>query len=555
MESLGLPDEIFRHALDEHAIVAITDRRGIILEVNQKFCDISGYAREELIGKTHRLINSHRHDRSFFAEMWATILSGNTWTGEVCNRSKTGKYYWLDATIVPVKGPDGAPTHFIAVRRDITMRKLKAMLDRAILDNAGTSVIATDTTGMITLFNHGAEVLLGYNAIEVIGCHSPELFHDLTEVVLRATELSNELGRIVKPGFEAFIAKTLETRQPDIRDWTYITKNHDLKTVSLCVTPLIDSLGHVDGFLGIASDVTELRQSIRQKQEAANRLSKIASQVPGMVYQFQITPDGQSSFPYVSEGIRDIYRLSPNDVSGSAEPLLQRIHRKDLPSVLESIQNSKDRLCKWQQEFRVCFSDGETRWLSASAIPEHLADGTILWSGFTSDVTERKQAEEQLIHASFHDPLTGLHNRLFGEMEILRLRSGRRFPLTILIIDLDGLKFANDNFGHAIGDQLIQAASNIMKACFRPEDLIARMGGDEFLIILPESSDENTAFALERLRIMLNQAPSICDGVKPSFSIGSATALQNEDFDRALKTADSAMYADKASRKVGRASP
>lgn len=552
MESLGLPDEVFRNALDEHAIVAITDRRGIILEVNQKFCDISGYSRDELIGKTHRLINSHRHDRSFFAEMWATILAGNVWTGEVCNRSKKGDYYWLDATIVPVLAPDGAPTHFIAVRRDITKRKLKAMLDRAILDNAGNSVIATDTTGMITLFNHGAELLLGYQADEVIGQHSPELFHDLSEVVLRAAELSRELGRIVKPGFEAFIAKTLDTHQPDIRDWTYITKSHELKTVSLCVTPLIDSLGHIDGFLGIASDVTELRQSIRQKQESANRLSKIASQVPGMVYQFVENPNGQSYFPYVSEGIRTVYRLSPEDVATSADLLLQRILPDDLPHVLETIQVSKETLSKWQQEYRIQLPEKEIRWLSASAIPERLDDGTVLWSGFTSDVTERKQADEQLLQASLHDPLTGLHNRLFGDMEISRLRSGRRFPLSILVVDLDGLKLANDRHGHLIGDQFIQSAANAMKTCFRPEDLIVRMGGDEFLIILPESSEENTLFAKDRLRTIVSQTPPICDGVYLNLSIGSATAHHTHEFEHALKAADAAMYADKAARKMGR---
>lgn len=84
---------------------------------------------------------------------------------------------------------------------------------------------------------------------------------------------------------------------------------------------------------------------------------------------------------------------------------MKRISPQDLPTVLESIQISKDLLCKWQQEFRVIYPTGEMRWLSASAIPERLVDGTVMWSGFTSDVTERKHAEEQLMQASLQTPL------------------------------------------------------------------------------------------------------------------------------------------------------
>jgi diguanylate cyclase (GGDEF)-like protein len=165
---------------------------------------------------------------------------------------------------------------------------------------------------------------------------------------------------------------------------------------------------------------------------------------------------------------------------------------------------------------------------------------------------DRKQ--RKLRHMSTHDMLTGLYSRAFFDEEMDRLARGRKFPVSIISADLDGLKNINDTLGHAAGDRLLKVTARIFFNAFRAEDVVARIGGDEFAVLLPETDIRSAEAAVERLRKCRDEENELCTEFRVSISVGVATAERQEDLLKAFKLSDERMYLEKFARKERSAS-
>ncbi|MBL1178298.1 PAS domain-containing protein [Pantanalinema sp. GBBB05] len=366
--------------------IVITDRHGIIQWVNPAFTTLTGYTAAEARGKNPSvLVKSGHHQQKFYDHLWNTILSGQVWRGELINRRKDGSLYDEEMTITPIRDQQGEISHFIAIKQDVSDRKhieLELLATQSRLNmllSASPAVIYAlhpDALDHPRYISDNLRTVTGYDPESVI--RQPGWFFDCVHPGDREV-LFQQAQAWLNAGAEGFTSAHYRFQNAD-GSWIWVYDQ---------LTAVRDQSGEVIQLVGAFANVTAQVESDR-------RLEQISRHVPGVIYQYRLRTDGTSHFPYASEGIREIYGIAPSEVANDATPVFAVLHPDDVERVSQSIMASAELLTVWQCEYRVQLQDGQIHWLYGQATPQKEPDGSVLWHGYITNVTDRKAVETHL---------------------------------------------------------------------------------------------------------------------------------------------------------------
>jgi diguanylate cyclase (GGDEF)-like protein/PAS domain S-box-containing protein len=286
-------------------------------------------------------------------------------------------------------------------------------------------------------------------------------------------------------------------------------------------------------------DITARKLAEERIGEVSRQQQAILDNIPNAAW----LKDREGRYVAVNDPYSKALGVKPKDLVGKNDfdifsPELAEKYEKEINEVIRTGKRASF------DETRVD-SEGKTLHLEKVKTPIFNDAGEAIGViGIIYDVTDSKEIEVTLRHESTHDILTGLYNRAFFDTELERLSHGRLFPLSIVMADINDLKRVNDTLGHSEGDKMIGLAARIMLEAFRSEDIVARIGGDEFAVLLPKTDRKVAEEAVERIL----RSPEVVNG-EVSIAFGIACAKDKEHIAVALKASDERMYQDKSNRK------
>lgn len=440
-------------------------------------------------------------------------------------------------------------------------KRRQEALQNAIFNSANFSSIATDANGVIQLFNVGAQRMLGYAPEDVLNCIRPEDFSDPQEMVTRAEALSAELGTPIAPGFEAMVYKASRDIE-DIYEVNYIRKNGSRFPAVVSITALRDDSCSIIGYLLIVSDNTARKLIELDQKQLGQRLrdnqfytrSLFESNVDALM-----TTDPAGIITDVNKQMEALTSCTRDELIGAT--FKNYFTDPDRAEAAIKLVLATKKVTNY--ELTVRDRDAKETVVSYNASTFYDRDRK-LQGVFASarDITERKLAEQQILNLALHDTLTTLPNRHLLNERLKQAmtashRSGRYSAL--MFMDLDKFKALNDTHGHHVGDLLLVEVAQRLRRCVREVDVVARFGGDEFVVILSELALDPTTSTDQAQTI----AQKICAVVAAPFvltlhkegvvdetiehlctaSIGVVMFLNNEqNQDDIMKWADTAMY-------------
>jgi diguanylate cyclase (GGDEF)-like protein/PAS domain S-box-containing protein len=581
LTTMALQNAIFNSA--NFSSIA-TDAKGVIQIFNVGAERMLGYAAADVVNKVTPADISDPHEviaraKALTAELETPIAPGFEALVFKASRGiediyeltyirKDGSRFPAVVSVTALREKQDAIIGYLLIGTDNTARKkaedalLKAgALQTAIFNSANFSSIATDAKGVIQIFNVGAERMLGYAAADVVNKITPADISDPHEVIARARALSIELETPIAPGFEALVFKASRGIE-DIYELTYVRQDGSRFPAVVSVTALRDEHNAIIGYLLIGTDNSG-RKQIEAEQKLLGQRLRDHQFYTRSLFEANIdalmTTDPAGIITDVNKQMESLTSCTRDELIGA--PFKNYFTDPDRAEEAIRLVLTKKKVTNYELTARN--RDGKETVVSYNATTFYDRDRR-LQGVFAAarDITERKLAEKQILDLALHDSLTRLPNRRLlteklGQAMIASKRSGRYSVL--MFMDLDNFKPLNDTHGHYVGDLLLIEVAHRISSCVRAVDIVARFGGDEFVVILNEigtDRTESTAQALivaEKLRSTLDKPyvltykqegkADLTVEHRSTASIGIVVFLDHQGSqDDLVKWADAAMY-------------
>lgn len=369
-----------QQAIDSHAIVSIADAKGCIIHVNEKFSEISGYSRLELLGNNHRLLKSGLHTPAFYEEMWCTILSGNIWHGEICNKRKDGSYYWVKASIIPFLDKHRKPFKYVSYRTDITNIKLAEKKMRLLLESLGEGVIGVNLEYKCTFINSAALKMLGYQQHEILNQDIRPLFCTL-----------NDEEHIIETQDNPLL-QTIVDQQTRREELLFCRQDGSWFPVELTVTSHMEN-GLFHSAQIVFHDISVRKQMERKLLISEERFRRAQNYANIGTWEWNI----ETNELYWSDRVAPLFGYSENEQETSYEKFINAVHPDDRAAVKHAIKECIDSAKPYFVEHRVVWPDGQIRWVSEHGdVVRNEAGKSIRMLGLVQDINIRKRTEQQL---------------------------------------------------------------------------------------------------------------------------------------------------------------
>ncbi len=440
--------------------------------------------------------------------------------------TRDGEVRWLQGRSIP-RLQDGNVV-WDGVLVDVTQgRRAEFRLDM-LMEHAADSILVLDEGGTIDSANTAAETLFGQSASDLTG-------KTLTDLIEHDSDLQPLLAAVSDGQPHEFIG---------------IRNDGERFPLELSTNEV-----RMEGrrlFVGIGRDITERKATEMALLESEQRMRAIAGNMPGMVFQRVLSPDGTMRFTYVSEGCRIFLGVEPEELLAEPELFLQSMSADEQSLFMAALTRSAETLEPLDEEMAVFGGGRRRRWLRGLSRPTRRPNGDVVWDGVMIDVTEKKTAEQRLSFLAYYDPLTRLPNRAaFLERFTAARENALRAHqlLAVLSLGIDRFGIINATMGHSVGDQVLTAAADIVQAGLSRNDVMARASGDRFLILLAgHTSRRELTEAVERIHAMAQSAVHVAgDEFEVSTSVGVALYPRDgEDVETLIKNAEAALQRAKS---------